>query len=250
MKKIFMTVMMFALAGIGAVEAQNNFSLHLGVALPTSDYADATADYSNGVLRYGLMDNTKKGGAGTGFTAGMQYKIGINSVKGLGVIVSADVFFNSVNSDVRDFFDEWIDDNESSNYEVDFTLPYYLHIPVMVGLNYTYDIKDNIALFGEGALGANVRILTGLEYYQATATQEMIQTVSYDVATSFAFRIGCGLCLNKKYTIGINYYNHGTAKVTGEWTSEINGVTQPGHNKLKGGKIAANNVAIRFGINF
>ena len=98
MKKIVLTMMMLAAAGIGALQAQNNFSLRLGVALPTGDYADATADYANDVLRYGLIDNTKKGGAGKGITAGMQYKIGINSVKGLGVVLSADVFFNSVNT--------------------------------------------------------------------------------------------------------------------------------------------------------
>lgn len=250
MKKIVLTMMMLAAAGIGALQAQNNFSLRLGVALPTGDYADATADYANDVLRYGLIDNTKKGGAGKGITAGMQYKIGINSVKGLGVVLSADVFFNSVNTDVRDYFEEEIDEEESSTYKLDYTLPKYIHIPAMIGLNYTYDLNESIALFGEGALGANVRMLTKFEIYEATSTQERIDEANYNIATAFAFRLGGGIMLNKHYTIGIDYYNHGTSKVVGEMTSEVNGVSQAGSTKLKGGKIAATNIAIRLGINF
>lgn len=243
-------MMLLAAAGIGALQAQNNFSLRFGVALPTGNYADATADYYNEVLRYGLVDNTKKGGAGKGFTAGMQYKIGIDNVKGLGVVLSSDIFYNSVNSDVRDYFDEEINEEESSDHEIDYKLPKYIHIPIMVGLNYTYDLNESMALFGEGALGANLRMLTKFECYEATKTHESISDLKYKVATTFAFRLGVGITLNKRYTIGIDYYNHGSSKVAGEWTYEEDGVQEPGGEKMKGGNIAATNIAIRFGIKF
>lgn len=250
MKKVFMTVLMLALAGIGALQAQNTFSLRFGGALPTSDYADAMADYSNNVLRYGLRDNSKKGGAGKGLTAGLQGNFDIKSVKGLGIIASVDVFFNSTNTDVTDYYEEYVDDNETNNYEIEFSIPKYFHIPVLVGLNYTYDLNENIAFFGEGAIGANARLITDWEKYTATTTQENINTYDYEMATTFAFRIGAGMVINKKYTIDISMYNHGTAKAVAEGTTEINGVTQSGTQRFKGGKITGTNVALRFGINF
>lgn len=250
MKKVLVSVLTLALASIGAVQAQNSFSLRFGLAMPTSNYADAMADYSNDVLRYGLQDNSKKGGAGIGFSAGMQVNLGVKSVKGLGVILSGDVFYNSTNSDVVDFFEEFVDDNEGTNYEISFLTPKYIHIPLMAGLSYTFDLKDNVAIFGEGALGANVRIITELEEYQATTTQERIDTWYYNAATSFAYRVGAGVVFNKKYSLGVDFYNHGTAKAEGEKVTEQNGVTQNGTLKFKGGKITGTNVAIRFGIKF
>lgn len=250
MKKTTFTITMLAMLSLGALQGQNTFSLRFGGVMPTSNYADVMADYSNNVLRYGLADNSKKGGAGMGLTAGAQARFGVKNIKGLGVILSGDVFFNSTNTDVVDYFEEYIDANESSTYEISITTPKYLHIPILAGLNYTYDLKNNISLYGEGSIGANVRILTAFETYQATATQEQISTLEYNIATNFAFKVGAGVIFNKKYSLGIDYYNHGTAKATGDRTTDINGVTQSGTQKFKGGKITGTNVALRFGINF
>ncbi|MBQ8704390.1 MAG: hypothetical protein IJ524_08470 [Bacteroidales bacterium] len=250
MKKATFTIAMLTLLSCGALQAQNTISLRFGGIMPTSDYADVMADYSNDVLRYGLVDNAKKGGAGMGLTAGVQARFGVKSVSGLGIIVSGDVFFNSTNSDVSDYFEDFVDDNESSTREISVTTPVYFQIPLLVGLNYTYDLKDNIAIYGEGGIGANVRILTDFELYQATATQEQINTLGYDIATTFAFKVGAGVVFGKKYSLGIDFYNHGTAKATGEETREVNGVTQSGTQNFKGGKITGTNVALRFGINF
>lgn len=250
MKKIVITVMVLAMASMGALQAQNTFSLRAGLALPMGNYASATADYTNNVLRYGLLDQTKKGGAGMGFCAGMQEKFGFSGVKGFGIIVSADFFYNSTNTDVSDFYEEYVSANETSTKEYSFTLPKYIHVPIMAGVNYTYDINDKIGVFGEGALGVNLRFITGYEAYAATTTTENIGRISYKTATTFAYRFGCGIIFAKRFTLGLSYIDHGSSKVKGEATSETNGVTNPGTTNLKGGKIAATNLAIRFGLNF
>lgn len=254
MKRIVMTAMMLAMAGIGALQAQNSFSLHAGVASPMGSYADATANYSsnssNAVLRYGLLDQTKKGGAGLGFNVGAQGKIGISGVKGLGIIIGADFFFNSTNTDVSDYMEDFISDNESSTQEISVKLPKYINVPMMAGVNYTYDINDKIGVYGEGALGVNMRFITGFELYQATTTMENIGRISYKMATTFAYRFGAGVIIAKRFTVGLNYISHGQAKVKGDETSETNGVANTGSTNFRGGNISAANLAICFGINF
>lgn len=255
MKKFVMTVMMLAMAGICALQAQTSFSLHAGLASPLGSYADATANYdannaSNDVLRFGLLDQTKKGGAGIGFNVGAQMNFGITSVKGLSIIVGADFFFNSINSDISDYVDEYISDVETSTHEYSITLPKYMHVPILVGANYTYDITDKIGIYGEGALGANMRFITNFELYDATVTTENINRIKYDMATTFAFRFGAGIVLSKRFTIGIGYVNHGSAKVKGTQTSEKNGVSNGSSQKFKGGNISAANLTVNVGIKF
>lgn len=250
MKKTVLTMAVLAMTCTGALQAQNTFSLRAGVALPTGNYADATADYTNGVLRYGLLDKTKKGGASTGFTVGAQGKFGIKSVKGLGITVSADFFFNSTNADVRDYFDEDIDTRETSTFELSYKLPKYIHIPIMAGIDYTYDLNEHIGFYGEGALGVNVRIISKFEQYSATPTTETLNTATYKTAAAFAYRFGAGIVINKRYNLGIAYYGLGSSKVEGETSSEVNGQNSPSTTKLKGGTIAANNFTVRLGITF
>lgn len=250
MKRTLLTMAVLAMTCTGALQAQNTFSLRAGVALPMNNYADATADYTNGVLRYGLLDKTKKGGAGTGFTVGAQGKFGIKSVKGLGITVSADFFFNSTNTDVVDYHEEDIDTRESSTFEVSYKLPKYMHIPLLVGIDYTYDLNEHIGFYGEGALGMNMRLITAYEEYNATPTTEAINTITYKTAAAFAYRFGAGIVINKRYNLGIAYYGLGSSKVEGETSSEVNGQNSPSTTKLKGGTIAANNFTVRLGITF
>ncbi len=250
MKKTVLTMAVLAMTCIGALQAQNSFSLRAGVALPMGSYADATADYTNNVLRYGLMDKTKKGGAATGFVIGAQGKFGIKSVKGLGIIASADFIYNSTSSAVTDFFKEDVDARETSTFEVSYKLPKYMHIPVLIGLNYTYDLNESLGFYGEGAMGVNTRVITRFEQYTATPTTETLTTSRYKAAASFAYRFGAGIVINKRFTIGVDYYGLGSAKVEGEGTSEVNGQSSSTTTKVKGGIIAANNFTVRLGINF
>jgi len=250
MKKALLTIAVLALLGMGAAQAQTHFSFRFGGNFPDGKFADATGDYANNNLNWGLVDNSKKGGAGIGIVAGLQMKYDISSVKGLGVIVSVDGMFNSLNSEVTDYFDDYIDDNETSTREISITLPKYFNLPLMAGLNYTYDVKENLGIFAEAAMGANIRVITDMENTITQANTERITTQAFNSATTFAYRLGAGIVLNDKYTLGIDYYNLGMAKADGVTYTEVNGTESNNTPKFKAGKIKPTNITLRFGINF
>ncbi|MBP3740337.1 MAG: outer membrane beta-barrel protein [Bacteroidales bacterium] len=254
MKKTLLTIAVLALLGMGAVQAQKttHFSLRLGGNIPTGKFAEASGDYSSGnPLNWGLEDKSKKGGAGLGFMLGGQLKFDIPTVKGLGVIASVDGIYNTLNSDVKGYYDDMEDDLDGTTMEFSVKLPRYINIPIMVGLGYTYSPTHNLGLFAEGAIGLNVRVITNgeqMRYVVATNT-ETITTSNYNTAATFGVRVGGGIVLNNKFTIGLDYFNLGTAKAEGETVTEINGTEQSNPPKLKAGKITPTMVALRFGIN-
>ena len=96
-KKIALLIV--AILGVNSVNAQTDFSIHLGMLFPQGDFAESRID--NGQVAWG--DKTNRGGAGLGFDAGMKFRFNIPSVKGLGIIASADFFLNMPNDDVKDW---------------------------------------------------------------------------------------------------------------------------------------------------
>ena len=253
MKKTTILVALVALLGMGASQAQSHFSLRFGGLFPSGKYADASGDYSSGNgLNWGLDDNSKKGGAGIGATVGAQFRYDIASVKGLGVLLSVDGMYNSLNSDVRDYYADMVDDLDNNVTEFSVTLPCYINIPIMAGIGYTLDATPNLGVFAEAALGANIRIITNevQTSYTPSTNYERIGTYTYETATTFAFRLGAGVLINKKFSIGVDYYGLGMAKAQGTTITEINGQEQSNAPKFKAGKITPTNIALRFGINF
>lgn len=252
MKKATLAIAMLTLLSFGAAQAQTHFSLRLGGAFPMGKFADASANYSTGNLNWGLFDNSKKGGAGIGVTLGGNFKYDIASVKGLGVVASLDLMYNTLNSDIEDYFEEQVDATESNTREYSVTTPKYINIPVMVGLGYTYEATPALGLFAEVAIGANIRMITKAEEndYFTTTQYEKITTREYNTAATFAWRIGGGLMLNSKYTIGVDYYSLGMAKAEGTTYTEINGVEGTNPPNFKAGKITPTILTLRLGINF
>ena len=217
-KKFIIVLVM--LAASSSVMAQGNFKVKLGGAFPTGNFADAMVsnDYVN---RWGLLTNDKYGGAGTGFNVGFQYTIPIRSVKGLGIAISADLFYNGLNEDLNDFFSDMEDDilNESGITDVQITKPSYLNIPLMVGGSYTFSVSENVGLFAELALGVNLMKVTDLyervEYNEGGYSGEESVRVKYDMSTSFGYRMAAGVVFNNRYSIEIGYYNLGAGKIKG-----------------------------------
>lgn len=252
MKKHTLALAMLTLMSFGAAQAQTHFSLRLGGAFPTGKFADASANYNNENLNWGLSDNSKKGGAGIGFTVGGQLKFDISSIKGMGVIASADFMYNILCSDINYYYDEMVDDLDNNNTEFSITKPQYINIPVMVGLGYTYEATQNLGLFVEAGLGANIRMITNEVYntYIISSQRETINTYEYNTNVTFAYRVGAGLLFGGKYTLGVDYFSLGTAKVECTGYTEVNGVEGNNPTKYKLGKITPTILTLRFGINF
>ncbi|MBR5832399.1 MAG: outer membrane beta-barrel protein [Bacteroidales bacterium] len=216
------TVMSAAMAQDAQPTSADNkkieFSLHLGGAFPMSDFGDSRAN--RGLVAW--LDKTEKAGAGTGFDAGMKFKFNIPSINGLGVILTADFFYNGPNNDVKDWRDDLIDayiyDDGLDDVEID--LPKYINVPIMLGVNYDYVINEKISVWGEAGIGANIRKITMLDQYLAVGDEELIMKQKYDIATTFAFQIGAGVKLMDKVSLGFHYYALGSGKVKGMASEE------------------------------
>lgn len=229
-KKI--ALLIIAILGVNSVNAQTDFSIHLGMLFPQGDFAESRMDKG----QVAWLDKTDRAGAGLGFDAGMKFRFNVPSVKGLGIIASADFFLNMPNDDVKDWKEDMISELEEEDELDEFSvaIPHYINVPIMVGLNYEYGINDNIKIWGEGALGLNIGTLTSLkqsvsgiderynyeyDYYNYFDFEETVK-YSYNTNTSLAFQFGAGFMFNDKYSLGVHYYSLGSQKIKGKATFE------------------------------
>lgn len=220
------TMAAMTMGAVMAQDAQNTsalnkateFSIHLGGAFPMGDFGDSRA--SRGLVAW--SDKTEKAGAGTGFDIGAKLKFNIPSINGLGVMLTADLFYNGPNNDVKDWIDDliysYIYDDELDDAEI--TAPKYINIPIMLGVNYDYTINEKISVWGEAGIGANIRKMTMLKQYLSSGDVELIIKQKYDITTTFAFQIGAGLKLMDKVSLGLHYYALGSGKVKGMVSEE------------------------------
>lgn len=232
-KKI--TLFVIAILGVNCANAQTDFSIHLGMLFPQGNFAESRMD--NGDVAW--LTKSNRAGVGLGFDAGIKFRFNVPSVKGLGIIATADFFLNTPNDDVkywkedtigvyREFNDDYIGEIETHNI----SLPYYINIPIMVGLNYEYGIDDNIKIWIEGALGLNIGTLTNYEistsgtidYHHVWGTDydlgkdyyfEITQKYYYKTNVNLAFQLGAGFIFNDKYSLGVYYYELGSQRIKG-----------------------------------
>ena len=249
MKKVFI---LFAamMAGLCAMQAQTTFTFHIGGVMPTAKFAESDLDNGEWAL---INENRKDGGAGLGVDLGLQWNFGIQSVNGLSILFSVDAIANTLNSDVKDFIDDVIDNAEDNGYDdASVTKPLYINIPIMVGATYNYKFNESFGVFGEAALGLNIRDITNLKYSLEAGSYESSQTLDYKLATTVAYRVGAGLVFNDKYTLGISYWNLGAAKVNAKITDEVDGPS--GHDKdtekFKGKALTPTMAMLRVGFRF
>lgn len=207
MKKLTTLIIAAALMFAGSqLFAQTNVYLHLSGAIPTGDFADGDED------NWGLVTNDTEGGAGLGLNVGFKFNIA-TGVNGLRVLISLDGIYNGLNSDLRDKFEDLVDEGESNYNEFSIIKPNYINVPVMGGVNYTYNFNPKFGLFAEAGLGPDLHIVTKMETYTETASRKTTNTLEYDPKISLAYQIGAGVELSKRITVGVSFYNLGAAKV-------------------------------------
>lgn len=194
--KLIVAAVAAMVMGLGTLNAQT--TVYLGGVMPLDNYSDGSI--TNIALTNG---NSENGAAAFGFTVGAKYRMPL--AKGLSAFVSADFMFNGLRDTITTYNDG--DDDQNSNY---------INVPVMVGLNYEYNLGHAAAIYAEAGLGLNMRFITD---FASTTTVAGIAgattTVNYDPAYTFAWQAGAGIKLQGKYSIGVNYYALGKADVKG-----------------------------------
>ena len=243
MKKTFKKLACMAMVaslGVGAIMAQDTqttntdskkveYSIHLGASTPLGSFRPHN-DFHFGYLDAKLSwnDDITYGDADfVGANIGVKAKYNISGLKGLGIIATADVLFNTA----ADFYIKEV--VESDAHLTEYFYSAYINIPVMVGANYNYAINDKVSIWGEAAIGANLRIITSdiFDYKRSNGIDIKDYTeINYDNCFTLGFQAGLGIMLKNKYSIGLHYYNLGNKAVTEKYTEIIDFTNASGHH--------------------
>ena len=233
MKKYLFFAILFA-SCVFTLSAQTKSELQIGLAVPQGDFADDNEKYA--IYR-------GDGVAGTGFYLGYKLLSPL-STDGLYWTFNAGIMYNDLQSD---FKDGWEDKRDPDDY----SLPKYLNVPILAGLQYEKTISDGLNLFGEAGVGLNILKITNqseeYDYYEDLTT--------FKPSVKLGFKIGAGIVLQEKYTISLNYLGLGSHKVKYEYEIEYYdeyeyyGESESVDGKLKKA-LSVSSLNITFGIRF
>lgn len=181
------------LVGAQKANAQLEQSVYLNAGMPTADFHQKVAS------NFALLGKDNIGmdaamGLGLGYRAGYIFDIGFGEIT---PFVSADLFWNQLRGERR------------NNYATkSITTPKYFNIPVMVGVNYRYELTDIITVFGEVGFGYDM-FITSAEGKKDDA----MGYYKYKTGGATAWQIGAGSYFGHHFSIGLHYYGLGTHTV-------------------------------------
>ncbi|MBM3418686.1 MAG: hypothetical protein FJY17_07185 [Bacteroidetes bacterium] len=198
MKKgmISLVALLLAIFLSGNVYSQSAFSINVGASFPLSDFGEDD------------LDDDDAGLAGRGLCLGTKFLFPIND-KGLGLYFGADLNYNPLNSEVRDDIEDELD---ALGIDEDVTFRKYINIPVTGGLTYSFSGNQKVSFFCDLGIGFNYLKITDEEYEFENEETKVI----LDPSTQLAYKIGGGLLLDDKWSIGLHYNGLGEHDVEGK----------------------------------
>ena len=249
MKK-FTTLIVFSLLMILGEQAlaQGKSAMFLGASFPMGNYG--MGDIDHWVLTHSSED-TYNAAASVGFNVGLKFNFGVG-LSGLSVMLSVDGFLNGLNNNMKQYFEdrniELKNNPDVSSFSID--RPRYFNVPVMVGLNYVFNISPLFGIYVEGGAGANARFITS--YYEAIryvgADKTTVMNYDYKSAFSFAYQVGAGFEISKALLIGASFYDLGASMVTAERTLPDQGKGTDLYRNEKG--LRPRMILVRIGFRF
>ncbi len=197
--------------------------------MPQGDFADDDEDDA-------IFDGS--GVASTGLYVG--YKL-LSPLKtdGLFWTLNAGIMYNDLQSDFKDDLEDEMDDAD------DFSLPKYLNVPILAGLQYEKSLSDGFKLYGEAGLGLNILKLTNL----SASEEDYEYSMTFKPSVKLGYKIGAGIVLQDKYTISLNYLGLGSHKVKYESEVEYDGDRERDDDKFEKA-LSVSSLNITFGIRF
>ena len=198
--------------------AQTRGALLLGASFPLKDFAEFD-DFNDFALMHADEEDA---GAAIGFNVGFKWYFNVG-VKGLGVMLSLDGFYNGPNSDLKAEYrnGQWGGQYVNGSFSYNAT-PKYINVPAMLGVNYMYNINPQLGVYVEAGAGGNMRFITQMESVgtlNILGVESSVKTTQkYDNAFTFAFQAGLGFEIARNLRIGCSFYNLGKAEVKGDET--------------------------------
>ena len=253
------------------------FGVYVGGATPFGDMGNGevkkTTMYPLGdITKWALQyEDGTDGYAGIGFDLGFDVTIAM-PVEGLGIFGGIDFFFNSNKSSLNDCLDDYARNAVKDNpfvSEITYNKAHFMNVPILFGVNYLHDFNNIVGIWGEAGFGPNFRFIDN--YEQKTTYNTAMTTVfpngesvtyieetvgaKYKTAVTFAFKIGGGVMLWDKMSIGLDFYYLGSAKIEATGIHKLGSTDYADRfyvNKTSTGKnaISASELTVRVGYHF
>lgn len=204
--------------------AQNGLSVRAGGNFPVGTFGQGDV---TDIAVSPVDAKSKLGGAATGFNLGLKYQLSV--LGDISAFASADFFYNGLKSEIKDDLKAMADLVNNDDY----TVPAYINLPIMLGVNYTILDIIGTTLWAEAGAGANIRSITG-------------GSIDYAASTTFAWQVGIGVSVSDAVSLGLHYYGFGAS----ELELESNNIAEEIYNKANGGKLNPSMVVIRLGYHF
>ena len=245
MKKFTLITALMLISIFAFAQKPVKFGVYVGEATPlgamSQGEAKKTLDYPLGDLSKWALANIDgtEGYAGLGFNVGFDVTVAL-PVEGLGVFGGIDFFFNTNKYALRNCLDEYARNEVKDNIlisDVNYKKPNFMNIPILFGLNYLHDFNNIVGIWGEAGIGPNFRIISNYEKTTEFSsvinmmlpdgeTVQCIQEttgIDYKSAVTLAFKLGCGVMLWDRMSIGLDFYYLGSAKIEGTRIYELGG---------------------------
>lgn len=226
MKKYLFFAFFFA-SCVFTLNAQTKGEFQIGLAMPQGDFADDDDDVD--AIFYG------SGIASTGFYLGYKTLTPLDP-NGLYWTFNAGIMYNDLQSDFKDDLEDEMDE---------LSLPKYLNVPVIAGLQYEKSLSKDFKLYGEAGVGLNILKLTNLTGSEGDYEMEL----TFEPSVKLGYKIGAGIVLQDKYTISLNYLGLGSHKVKYKYEEEDEGDRERGDDKFEKA-LPVSSLNFTFGIRF
>lgn len=262
MKKTFRLIALAVMLIMGSqAMAQTRGAMFLGASFPVKDFGDFDGFNEFALTTTDADDDDA--GAGIGFNLGLKWYFNVG-VKGLGVMLSADGFYNGPNAELKSAYREAESSFNGNIYNSSFSYnskPQYFNVPVMLGLNYIYHVNPNFGIYAEAGVGGNMRFVTemetiGISKFSVLGIEGQTKTTTtqkYDMGFGFAYQAGIGIEVAKNLVIGCSFYDLGSTRVKGDQTIKVvenNGNPAVTNKYYEYGKVHPMMVLARIGFSF
>lgn len=232
MKKFTLVAFLVFLSIVVFAQKPVRFGVYVGEANPMGNIADGEkldktvlAPYRDFSKWAFLCETASQGYVGVGGSVGFDVTY-VLPVKGLGVFCGIDYFLNTFQSEITDAYSNWQTEEEklSGVKSFDYSLPYFMNLPILLGVNYQYNFNNIVGIFGEAAVGPNFRLVSDYQTKKEYANSFPTETtkIEYDAATTLGFKVGAGVMMWDKMSIVLDFYSLGSAKLEGKYSCESN----------------------------
>lgn len=237
--------MVFAGFAANAQLTKLDQSFYLNLNLPTGQFNDditrlVGSDDDVPLTRYNA-GKAAIAGVGVGYRASYRFDVGVGEVS---PFVGIDLNWNSIQGDLKDKYD----DGDGSKIN-------YINIPVMVGINYRYQLNDIFTPFAEFGIGPDFLFITKessdkVTYSDATTRDGF--KLKYKPTGAFAWELGVGSFFGEHVSAGLYFQGYGkhTIKYGGN-SDRPNWYIANGYdNDTKAQKRNINLLSLRIGFHF